>query len=314
MPVLQIRLFGKLCLAHARQPSPGFETSPRRVQELFSYLLLHRAQPLSRELLATLFWGDSPTAQARKGLRQTLWQLQQALEGHSGPDAQRLLHADAEWIQLNPHGDFWLDVAQFEQAFALAHGIPGSELDLPVVSALQAAVDLYRGDLLEGWYHDWCLYERERLQHAYLTMLDKLAQHSEACGAYETGIAYAMQILRYECARECTHRQLMRLYLRAGDRAAALRQYARCVAALDEELGVEPAANTRALYGQIQADRLDQVDTHAPPARPAAITTPPLSALLAYLRQFAATLDALQCDVQDKIQALEHYDNQRESA
>ena len=33
---------------------------------------------------------------------------------------------------------------------------------------------VYRGDLLEGCYQDWCLFERERLQNAYLAMLDKL--------------------------------------------------------------------------------------------------------------------------------------------
>jgi hypothetical protein len=29
---------------------------------------------------------------------------------------------------------------------------------------LKDAVNLYCGDLLEGWYQDWCLFERERLQ------------------------------------------------------------------------------------------------------------------------------------------------------
>jgi len=39
---------------------------------------------------------------------------------------------------------------------------------------LQEAVRLSYADLLEGWYQDWCLYERERLQNIYLLILDKL--------------------------------------------------------------------------------------------------------------------------------------------
>src|SRR5438128_1039451 len=57
---------------------------------------------------------------------------------------------------------------------------------------------LYRGDLLEGWYSDWCLYERERLQHMYLAMLDKLMEYSESHQEYETGQTYGMRALRYD--------------------------------------------------------------------------------------------------------------------
>jgi DNA-binding SARP family transcriptional activator len=49
----------------------------------------------------------------------------------------------------------------------------------------------------------------------------------------------------------------MRLHYLAGDRTTALRQYKRCVATLEEDLGVEPSMSTRILYEQICNDRLD---------------------------------------------------------
>ena len=88
----------------------------------------------------------------------------------------------------------------------------------------------------------------------HLTILDKLVEHCISCAECEKGIAFGAQILRYDQARECTHRQLMQLYTLSGDRTQAMRQYERCVAVLDKELGVEPAASTTELYRRICDD------------------------------------------------------------
>jgi DNA-binding SARP family transcriptional activator len=119
-------------------------------------------------------------------------------------------------------------------------------------------VQLYGGDLLEGWYQDWCLYERERLQNIWLAILEKLMAYSESHDAYEEGMVYGRCVLRFDRAHERTHRRMMRMQYLAGDRTAALRQYERCRTALDEELGVEPAKRTEMLYQQIFNDSLDR--------------------------------------------------------
>lgn len=72
--------------------------------------------------------------------------------------------------------------------------------------------------------------------------------HCQAHGEYEMGLFHGAQILAYDRARERTHRRLMYLHYLAGDRAAALRQYERCVAALEEELCVSPDQGTCNLY------------------------------------------------------------------
>ncbi|MCI0647797.1 MAG: bacterial transcriptional activator domain-containing protein [Chloroflexi bacterium] len=130
-------------------------------------------------------------------------------------------------------------------------------LDRQQADLLEEATELYRGELLEGWYQDWCLFERERFQYMFLGMLDKLMGYCEGLRAYEEGIAYGMQILRRDQAREHTHRRLMRLHFLSGNRTEALRQFHRCAAILMDELGVQPADETHQLYQQIQENRLD---------------------------------------------------------
>ena len=75
---LTVRLFGKFSVLRDGRPVEGLDA--RRVQELFSYLLLHRDRPHPRAAIAGLLWSDRPGSQPLKHLRQALWQLHSALE------------------------------------------------------------------------------------------------------------------------------------------------------------------------------------------------------------------------------------------
>src|SRR6266581_1729799 len=299
MSTLRIYLFGKFGVRHNEQVLDGFDA--RKVQELFCCLLLHRDHSLPRETLASLLWPDTTTVQSKKNLRQTLWQLQSALGSHNERVKGRILLVEQDWVQLNSEAGIWLDVAVFEQAYNLVQKTPGQELDGSQAQLLQDTVQLYQGPLLEGWYQDWCLLERERLQSMYLAMLDKLMSFSEVHYDYETGLLFGMRIMCYDRARERTHRRMMRLYYLLGDRAEALRQYERCATALDEELGVKPSKSTLALYRQIQADQLNELELMPAPNKTntsLAVSTMPLIDVLGHLRCLEESLADLQNQVQ----------------
>ncbi|MEZ4656952.1 MAG: BTAD domain-containing putative transcriptional regulator [Caldilineaceae bacterium] len=70
---------------------------------------------------------------------------------------------------------------------------------------------------------------------------------------YATAHGYAQRQLQLEPWQESAHRQLMEILALQGDRGAALAQFAACQRALAAELGVEPDAETVALYEQIRA-------------------------------------------------------------
>jgi DNA-binding SARP family transcriptional activator len=256
MSLLHISLFGRFTVDHHGRPfAAGLEA--RKVQELISYLLLYRGRCHPRESLAELLWGESSGPQSRKYLRQALWQLQSALKADDGANDGDVLIVDSEWVGISDGADIWLDVAEFEGAYAEVQGKPGHELAPEVADRLAEAVKVYSGSLLESWYHDWCIFERERLQNIYLAMLNKLMVYSEATQQFETGLMYGQRILRCDRAHERTHRRMMMLHYLAGDRTAALRQYERCVAALDEELGVPSSKWTMNLYERIRADTVE---------------------------------------------------------
>ena len=304
MPTLNTYLFGKFCVRREGQELEGLDA--RKVQELFCYLLLHRDHALSRETLASLLWPETTTVLSKKNLRQALWQLQSALGSQNESMSDRVLVVEPEWIRLNPEADLWLDVAALENAFQFVQKTPGQELDNQKTQMLRDAVQLYQGPLLEGWYQDWCIYERERLQSMYLAMLDKLMGYCEVRRDYETGLLYGLRILCYDRARERTHRRLMRLHYLNGDRAAALRQFEQCAAVLKEELSANPSKGTVELYEKILADQLDEPKP-VPSLTEVSLEISEflLPTLLNRLVQLQATLSDLQNQVGQSIQVVE---------
>lgn len=301
--MLQVYLFGKFCVQRNGQVLEGIDA--RKAQELFCYLLLYRDHSLSREALASVLWPDTTTAQSKKYLRQALWQLQASLGSQSEPVLNRILLVQPERVQLNPEADLWLDVAVFEDAFASVQKITGQELKASQAQILQHAAELYQKPLLEGWYEDWCLQERERLQAMYLIMLDKLMDYSEVHHDYQTGLFYGMRILNYERTRESTHQRLMRLHYLAGDRASALRQYEHCIAILDEEFGVKPSRQTIALYKDIRTDQLQEHRSRDDSDEVSEGTNLSLLEVLNSLSQLQTSLIDLQHQVQRNIQQVE---------
>jgi DNA-binding SARP family transcriptional activator len=130
------------------------------------------------------------------------------------------------------------------------------------VQKLRSAMDLYRGELLEGFYDDWALRERERLRMLYLNGLSYLMRVAKYQGDYEDGLTYGRQILELDPLREEIHRELMRLYSENHQRPLAVRQYKTCCEVLKAELDIDPMLETQALYAKIVVSEESRPASH----------------------------------------------------
>jgi DNA-binding SARP family transcriptional activator len=105
-------------------------------------------------------------------------------------------------------------------------------------------------------YELWLVGERERWRQRVEQALVQLASHYGRQGSFDQTLSVAQRLLALAPWREETHRQVMRLLAAGGQRGAALAQYQDCCRALENELGVTPAAETVTLYEQIRDDRV----------------------------------------------------------
>jgi DNA-binding SARP family transcriptional activator len=294
--VIRVSLFGRFEARCDKRQAPGLRA--RKVQEFLSYMLLSGQRQIQRERLADRLWQQVDSACAKKYLRQALWQLQRAYEAEAAPGDGPLLVVDQDWVGIHVDAPLWVDARELERAYESAVDAPPGELAPLLRERIRSAVALYRGELLEGWYHDWCVDQRDGYRAMYLSLLHHLMVDAEATGNWEAGLAYGRRALHEDRASERTHVLMMRLHLLAGDRTAALRQFKMCETALRQDLNVVPQESTRMLHDLVR-NRGD-AGTPGGPETTGAVLGP-----LSRLRDLDRSLSVLQREVAIHIRALE---------
>ena len=162
----RIELFGGLRAKHGGTEITRFATS--RVAALLARLVLFPKHPHPREELADLLWPDADPEAGRLSLRVALAALRKQLETPAVPPGS-VLDADREAVRLRPQ-TCRTDVADFEAALREAARAPEAAQKR---GALDQALALYAGELLPGFYDEWILEERERLEALYQDACDQ---------------------------------------------------------------------------------------------------------------------------------------------
>lgn len=254
----QIAVFtlGKLHLCAGEKRITSFPT--RQVEELFAYLLLYPDVVHSREKLIDLLW-PYESGKMRGRFSTVLWRLRSTLES-LGELALASLQVTRDTVLFKRVPQLVIDYVNFEQELNQAKALSQSgagEINL------RCALELYRGDLFEGVYADWCLLERERLARLYLRGMGQLMAHLLHRQAYEEAIILGQRILQRDSLREEVHRAIMYCSWQMKDWSAAAWQFQQCAQLLQNELHVAPMPETIALYQQIIADRVQQLPAAA---------------------------------------------------
>ena len=160
MAALRISLLGVMRVSNEVEPLE--DQMHRPVKGLLAYLALFRRDH-AREVLLDLFWGDYTEDRARKCLNTALWRLRKVIEPKGVPRGTYLITTSLGNIGLNRRSNYDLDVAEFEKHTQKALAQSYSALTAGQARTFEEALSLYTGDLLEGFYDDWALRERERL-------------------------------------------------------------------------------------------------------------------------------------------------------
>ena len=243
---IEIRLLGGFEVRRGALPVEGFES--KKVRALFAYLLLDRGQRVSRERLAALLWPEQSDESARRNLRQAVYNLRSTL---AADDEEEVVVVNQREVRINPEAGLWLDTAEFEAA--AGSGVSGR--GEAAMQALARAGELYRGDLLAGFYvkdsdpfEDWLLAQRELYRETAAGAARRLMAFYESRADWNSAIRLARRIAEIDPLSEEAHRAVMRFYALSGRRGRALAQYEELKRLLDTQLGVEPATETVALH------------------------------------------------------------------
>ena len=245
--VLQVRLLGQLAIVLDGREIPRSAWKFARPRELLVYLLGYR-DGRTREQISLAFWPDASTAQAKNNVHVALHHLRRVLGRNYFVLYQR------ERYVVNWALGVEVDAVAFEHDLEVArHALRAKPAAPEAVARLRAALDLYRGDLLEGEdAGDWHLEERARLRRLWTEGLATLGAQLTGAGSHADAVDVYRQLVRADEWDEAAHRHLMSALARAGQRSEALRHYDHVTALLQRDLGSAPARETVALYDQLR--------------------------------------------------------------
>jgi len=238
-PGMVLRLLGGLDLVVDTGATPTILRQPKRVA-LLAYLAAGpKAGYRRRDSLIGLFWPDSDPESARHSLRQALYVLRKGI----GSSAIRT-RGDEE-VGLDPAA-IESDAARFQ---ALARD-----------GFAREAMEIYRGDLLPGFYLDdapefehWLEVERLRLRRLASDLSWTLAEAARRDGNDTEAGRRARKAVELDPFNESRLHKLIELLDAQGDRAGALAAFDHFGRRLSEEYEAEPSPETRALVDRVRS-------------------------------------------------------------
>ena len=237
----------------------------RPAQSLLAYLLLTAGIDHRREKLAGLLWPDSSEENARNNLRTALWRLRKALG--SDDNERPYLLADDLSITFNRQSGYWLDTSVLECGAS----------PKATTEDLHNFLSHYRGELLPGFYEDWVVLERGRLQAVFEQEVQRLLDHLIAERRWAEVLDWGERWIAFGQTPEPAYRALMVAHGSLGNVSQVASVYERCVCAMRNDLGVEPSEQTRALFERLsKGERTYEVSlsSKASPSTQETITPP----------------------------------------
>lgn len=207
------------------ETSSGDEVTPRgrKARAIIAYLAARPDARIGREKITELLWGDRGEAQARASLRQALLEIR-----HAAPD---LIGSD--------RGHVWLNQNSVEiDAIPIAEGegefVPFEDLDH-----------------ISSEFDDWLEIERSRRKRDASAVLRTVAEQHLAEGRGASALTLIEAMWRIDPYSEDALRLALQAEYQAGHPAAIEQRFQAMDALLRDDLGVEPAAETRALHDRL---------------------------------------------------------------
>ena len=238
--MIQLRLLGSTGLVDRDgRDITSVLTQPKRLA-LLAYLAVNPGFQ-RRDTLLAMFWPELDTDRGRDALNQAVRFLRKEF---SGETESVIVSRGATELGI-VSGDLWCDVHAFRSAISDRRH--------------HDALELYRGDLLVGFFADgtdgferWLEAERARLRAAATRAAVADADARERDRNPDAAILSARRALELAGLDERVVRDLLERLDRLGDRAGALQSYDAFAKRLAEELGAEPSAETNHLVQQVR--------------------------------------------------------------
>ncbi len=234
---VKVYTLGRFSVLKDDAPIRFSRRTQQRPLDLLKALIAMGGTGVSADTLTEALWPDAEGDTAYHAFESVLYRLRQLL---NFPGALTLT---AGKLSLDPK-ICWVDVLAFERELDTARASgPHTE------HSIERLRGLYQGHFLaQESERPWAMATREALREKFLVYIQHAAKSFEAGHRWQEAIPIYQRGIELDNLAEGLYRGLMICHRELGNHVEALKTYRRCRELLSIVLGVQPTAETQAVY------------------------------------------------------------------
>lgn len=216
-------------------------------KHLFYYFVDH---PLAtRDAIFKSFWPKLPKKDATNVFHVTKRKITERISREVNTEGDyELTQYISGYYKPSGRLSMFYDVEEFVNYVNRAEAAKSEDEEL---TYLEFAVDLYKGDFLQGTKMEWALERQAELREMFVNALVNLARLYVRRNKPVVALGYFIRALKSYPLREDVQRDVIELYLNQGMVSDAKRQYRNLEELLRKEQDIAPSPETRELYERV---------------------------------------------------------------
>jgi DNA-binding SARP family transcriptional activator len=247
----RIYLTGSIAIEHGEHLLRERQFPGRQGRIAFVFLAVNRHRSIHRDELLGAIWPDDAPAKTDSGLDAILSKLRGMFKSAGFAPTAAGVTVSSKTIALHLPIDAWIDLEAATNALDEAEGGFRRGDTATAWSLANVAVVISKRPFLADVEAPWIESQRSALRAMQMRALQCLVNVSANNSEPLLAVQHALEMIELEPFRETAYQLLMKMHAAAGDRAEALRVFARCRELLRDELGVSPSPQTEAVYLEI---------------------------------------------------------------
>ncbi len=238
-------LFGvpKIIVDDYEIPDDAWKTI--KSKKLLFYLLLHKAEKISQDILIDVLWQNVSYKSGSDSLRKALQHVRTIFKSNITKKGDILITGKGLY-QISPDISIKLDTEEFQNMVKKAKEL--KEQNKKYEDCLKEAIALYKKGFAIGWYDSWVEEMRRFYQSMYEDCLIMMADFYSSSKKFKEAIVWYKKLISLNFYNEEYHCELMKAYAKVGMYNEIIKDFKQLRKVLRKELGTEPQQETVALY------------------------------------------------------------------
>lgn len=248
---VKIYSMGRFAATVDNKPLAGKANAQRKPAELLQVIVALGGREVCIQKICDCMWPEVEGDAAYQNFTVTLFRLRKLIGNNSINLQDRKVTLDSNQC--------WVDVWELERLMGRLEGL-GNHFSLPfgeISETMDRILALYNGPFLgEGEAQNWALSLRERLRSRFVRILMIVGRAYEQMDNCDEAILIFQKAIELDPLAEEFHQRLIACLADLGRYAEAITAYKRCEHVLASMLRVSPAAETLAIYRELQKRQL----------------------------------------------------------